>query len=374
MKLIFFIDPMSYGNLAVYDYNLLKYNNSHDVFFFGSAYYDYKKISSPTQFFPFFTYNKKKNKLSKVLSYIHSILYLSYLSFKHKPNIVHIQWIRLWAIDILFLIFLKLLKVKVVYTAHNVLPHESKKRTWIQYKYYYKILTTIIVHTEESKSKLVDLFSIDPLKISVIPHGLLDLCKDRGQVELMKKEINEKLKLDNKIVFSILGLQSFYKGSDLVCKLWAENEELHDSKYQLLFWGKNNNINTSAIKNIHNVSIVNRYLSNEEFLAAIQLTSVLLMPYRVISQSGVLLTAINESIPFLVSSAGSLKEPLDFANVGWYMGEANYENLQDSVVNIIRNESEIYNFKNNKEGWMVLQNKFSWDKISNNTFQLYSTI
>jgi len=370
--MIYFVDPMSYSNLAIYDYSLLCHNKDMDILFFGSSLYNYKKIAAPTKFIPLFNYNKKRTLLRKVLSYIQSICRLMVLVKKNKPDLIHIQWIKFWYLDILFLLYLKMLKIKVVYTAHNVVPHESVKYVWMQYKFYYKYTTDIIVHTYESKQRLIKDFSVPFNKIHVIPHGTLDLSSERTAVQIIKDKIKKELNIENQIVFSILGLQSFYKGSDMVVKLWAENIELHDkNKFYLLFLGKNNKIDTSSLENIENVNIVNQYISNEEFLAALQLTSVLLMPYRAISQSGVLLTAINESVPFLVSSAGSLSEPLSLAKVGWCMGEPNYENLKNSVLAIAKQKQEILKIKNDRKSWAILQKVFAWDNIAMETFRIY---
>lgn len=363
---------MSYGNLAVYDYSLLSHNQNIEILFFGSSLYDYKKNVLPTSFIPLFKYNKKKTSLKKAFSYTKSICSLMFRILKDKPRLIHIQWIKFWYVDIIFLFFLKILKIKIVFTAHNVVPHESTMYVCRQYKFYYKYVTDIIVHTKESKQRLEEDFFVPNKKINVIPHGTLDLCTDKEAVRITKESIKKSLNIADQIVFSMLGLQSFYKGSDMVVKMWARNVELHDkNKFILLFWGKNEKIDTSSIDNIENVNINNRYLTNEEFLAAMQLTSVLLMPYRDISQSGVLLTAINESIPFLVSSAGSLSEPLSLVKAGWSIGEPNYENLENHVLSIARKKQEIIDIKNDKESWIFLQNEFSWNSIALETFKIY---
>jgi glycosyltransferase involved in cell wall biosynthesis len=366
---------MSYANLAVYDYSLLKHNKDVTILFFGNSSYDYKRIVAPTNFIPLFKYNEKKTSIGKAFSYIKSICRLISSVKKNKPKLIHIQWIKLWCIDFIFLLYLKISRINVIYTAHNLIPHESAKSARVRYKLYYKYVTKIIVHTKESKQKLVEYFSLPSDKINVIPHGTLDLCSDKVVAQTIKEKIRKYLKIENQIVFSLLGIQSPYKGSDLVVKLWAENPELHnENKYQLLFWGHNNKIDTSPIEYIKNVSIVNRHLTDEEFLAAMKLTSVLLMPYRTISQSGVLLTAINESIPYIISSAGSLRESLSLAKTGWYMGDASYENLRNCVFSIIENKEDILIIKNDSASWSLLQKVFAWDNIAKETFNIYNSL
>lgn len=369
---MFYIDPQSYSNLALYDYNLLK-NLPHEteIIFCGSFLYN-QPIPKNVKFIPVFRYNKLQNNIFKLLSYWFSIIRLFMLVCKMKPDVVHIQWIRCFILDYLFLNLLKYKGIRIVYTAHNVLPHNSGNKYRNQFNKYYHKLDAIIVHSLISKQEIIDLFNVDETKIHVIRHGVLNYPIPQEKIWMRAEQLKKEIGIGNHIVFSVIGTMSFYKGCDLVVDLWKKNMALQDNdKYKLLIVGKNQGIGFSDIQHVKNVYIVDAYVDDESLLAYMSLTDVLLLPYRKISQSGVLLTAIAQCVPFVVSDAGGISEPLSLADVGWNMGDASLENLNKCVMNLIHSSEEIRLKKDNVEGWDRLQQLYSWNNIALETYNLY---
>ncbi len=372
---VFFIDPQSYNNLEVYDYNLLKKFSDIQIQFYANENFE-KEFCNGIKIHRLFKYTRYKFKIFKALDYSISIIILFLKTILQKPDIIHIQWIRLWVIDYMYLILVKsFTSVKIVYTAHNLLPHEPRKRDFLIYKRYYKLVDAIITHSNVTKDELARSFSLPVAKIHVIPHGLLEYSLDVNEVEKTKNNLMNKYSTPNRIVFASLGVQSFYKGSDLIMDVWKNNTILHDeAKYRLLILGKNNNIDFSSIKEISNVYIEDRFLSNNEFKAILGITDVLLMPYREISQSGVLLTAINERTPVLVTDIGALSEPLNIADIGWNIGKPEFKNLETNILKIILDTNSIKKKKNNTTGWNKIHEYYNWQQISIKTSLLYHSL
>lgn len=372
---LLYIDPQSYSNLALYDYNLLNGMQQSRIVFCGSILYD-QPIPDHVEFKPVFVYNKKKNNIAKLLSYVCSLFQIALVVRKYKPEVVHIQWLRVWAVDYLFMKWLQAKRCKVIFTAHNVLPHNSGKRYKKKYQQYYTAVNGIIVHTHRSKEELITDFALRPSKISVIPHGVLAF--PIAEEEIIQRVAELRKRGDSNpegiITFSLLGQQSYYKGADLVVQAWKELTELHDAdKYKLLMIGKNEQVDCSAIASLANVVIKNEFVSALDFQAYLAMTDVLLMPYRQISQSGVLLTAIHARTPFLVSDQGGLTEPLEIANVGWNLGsESSVEALKNILQEIITHPTAILQRKQNLLGWEKLHNFYNWQQIAKQTELLYS--
>ena len=152
---IFFIDPQSYNNLAIYDYNILKYNDKFNITFFGNSQYSYKPLKT-SKFSPIFKYSNKIGKIIKLLSYSISIFIIFIQILKKKPQLIHIEWIKTWEIDYTYLKILKLItKTKILYTAHNILPHESGNKLFDKYHKLYHLVDHIITHTYSSKEELI---------------------------------------------------------------------------------------------------------------------------------------------------------------------------------------------------------------------------
>src|SRR5208283_4800264 len=72
-----------------------------------------------------------------------------------KPDIVHVQWtplVRKMPFEIWFMSFVKRMQIKLVYTVHNVLPHDTGKRFVPVFKQVYREMDALICHTDEAKS------------------------------------------------------------------------------------------------------------------------------------------------------------------------------------------------------------------------------
>ena len=368
-KLIFYVDPMSYGNLGVYDFNLIDKMKSNKMFFFGNVNYDYKKFSTKIITSFIFSYSNKDKNFKKLASYLSSMIRLTKAVFVLKPETIHIQWIKFWFVDLMFVLILKIRNINVVYTAHNLLPHNTKKSDYIKYKIYYSLIDQIIVHSHTTQSEFKSIFNLFK-NIHVIEHGILDINISTNDASLAKTRISEELKLKDKVVFSVLGYQDYYKGCDIVRDMWCQQSFFYENdNFQLIIWGKNKGIDYSRLSDLMNVNIRDEYISNEEFVSIVQLSSVLIMPYRHISQSGLLLTAINEGTPVIVSKAGGLSELMKYGEVGEVMNDLSTTNLMSTIQNFI-NKSNMGVYNNSE--FVKVKKEFSWDKILVKTESLYS--
>lgn len=43
-RVVFYVDPMSYNNLSIYDCSLLKNIKGYDIYYYGSIHYDRDKL------------------------------------------------------------------------------------------------------------------------------------------------------------------------------------------------------------------------------------------------------------------------------------------------------------------------------------------
>lgn len=370
-KKLVFIDPQSYNNLATYDRSLLEQFKDYSVDFFGNTLYA-EYVPGNVRFSPVFSYSTKSSAVSKAISYIRSLRSIMSRIKKEKPSHVHIQWLRLWEIDYLFLKWLQKRGIKVVFTAHNILPHDSGDKYRNKYLKYYNAVDHIIVHTSVTKRELVDSFGIPADKISVIRHGILSTTLDDEAISECQKHLSNELGTDNKIVFSSLGFQSLYKGTDNIINAWLSSPLLYDNPtVMLLLAGKNSNVDYSKISQLGNVRIIDRKVSDTEFSALVNLSSVVLLPYRTISQSGLLLTALSQNKPVIVSDAGGLSEPLAIANVGWNIGKSSVDGLGDLMVRLSKHPEEIRSIADDSKRFEAIKDAYSWTRIASETERVY---
>lgn len=371
---VFYIDPQSYSNLSRYDSGVLQNMPENSVVFYGSSLWDASPLRN-TGMNLVFNYNKYRNPAIKGFSYLSSVFKIAHDIIKDRPKVVHIQWLRLFPIDWLFLKFLKSRGIKVIFTAHNILPHDSGTKFESEYRRYYQTVDRIIVHSPKTKDELIDMFGIDADKINVIPHGPLDIYNNEDGVRQRTDQLRRQYSLDGKIVFCSLGIQSPYKGTDLLIDAWLGSPELKDNpSCHLFIVGRNDGIDYSKIKAVDNVTVLDERVSDLDFTSFLRLSSVALFPYRTISQSGALFTAIQNRTPVLVSDAGGLSDPLSYAKVGWCLGHASAVNIAKWLCNLVENPDELHSVQKDTDAFDTVNRIYSWDHISDMTLDLYNSL
>lgn len=362
MKL-FYIDPQSYNNLADYDKYLLENINIEKEYFCSTqlpfAEVNYAKVNKV------FSYNKYKG-IKKIISYIKSVLILFFRVKKERPDIIHYQWFKIPFFD---LYILKKIKkhfplVKIVHTAHNTLPHDSGAKYIKIYKKIYESVDNIIVHADDTKMELVKMFGINGDKVSVIPHGFLPRTKKMDYV-----------KDSNKITFSFIGFLSDYKGLDLLINAWVNNDNILNNKgCRLIIAGAGELDCLKLIPNDKNIIVENYFHSDDELTKIIAETDIAILPYRKISQSGVLLTYLAEHIPVIVSNIGGLIQPFEIGTVGWVMEKLSTEELEKLLLEVINNRSLLDNITDDKALWSKIDQFYDWNRIGYITEELYKRI
>lgn len=375
---LYLIDPQSYSNLELYDKNLLKNIDCKEKILLGNNKFK-DKVITDFKFKTLYNYSDKKH-IFKFFSYLISQIKLLFILKNNQPDIIHIQWFRLPILDYFLLKTIKKLlpKSKIVFTAHNVLPHNTGNKYKKIYNKIYNLVDGIIVHTNRSKEEIIDGFNISSDKINVIPHGLLKLNYDENNTNEIKNEFYENNNLDDKIVLGFIGSIRKNKGIELLLDLWEENEFLNSNEDIILLIAgscKNDQLKNriEEISNYNNVITDIRFLPLDNFAAYMKVTDVILLPYFNISQSGVLLSVLAEKKPVLVSDRGGLTDPFEIGKTGWII-EPTKSNLKDCLKKIINNKNEIRKIKNDDELWTKVQQYYSWEDIGKKTTAFYESL
>ena len=144
---IIYIDPQSYHNLSVYDYHVLT-ALALPVLYLCSSCYDYKPVQGVVQK-PVFSYNRIGNPLLKALSYAASLVRVARCIMRTRPRVVHVQWMKMPAVELPLYCWLRhRCGFRLVYTAHNVLPHNASASVAGTYPRIYRRADALIVHAE----------------------------------------------------------------------------------------------------------------------------------------------------------------------------------------------------------------------------------
>ncbi|MBR0037200.1 MAG: glycosyltransferase family 4 protein [Bacteroidales bacterium] len=372
---VYYIDPQSYNNLSLYDYSLLQHISKDDelIYYYSDMYQ--LTVFPPADCRCRFHYSQKKG-LAKAFSYVRSIWGIFRDAWREKPDVVHVQWIRLWLVDYLFAWLLQRRGIRIVHTAHNLLPHVRYRGDAWQYRKYYQLSDALIVHNECTRDEMMATMHIDAQKIHVIRHGMLESLIPEAEVLPRGKQLRKDFGIgENVILFCSLGVQKPYKGTQEVVEAWGQHPELHDNPAcHLLIAGRNHGLDYTSLASCKNVTILDEMLTDLDFEAWLSQTQVLLLPYRRISQSGLIFSAVHRRTPVLVTSVGGLSEILQIGRIGWNIGRLEDNRLGQEMVRLVSHPEEIAQMQQREAEFQKIESAFSWTHIGEETSALYSEI
>ncbi|WP_414620693.1 glycosyltransferase family 4 protein [Calothrix sp. CCY 0018] len=300
-----------------------------------------------------------------------------------KPHILHLHWLHplfvrsnwlksLIRLTILIteLYILRLMGVKIVWTAHNLKNHDSLylKFDQICTRFIAKISHGIIAHSHTAKAEIIKTLDIkDRNKIFVVPHGNYIGYYDNniGRVEARKK-----LNIPNqKIVMLLLGSIRSNKG---VLELIEAFKRLKQEKVELLVAGKPANkefeqLIKQKISEHENIQLKSGFVPDEEIQTYMNACDVVVFPYQEILTSGAVFLAMSFSKPCIAPRNCCLGEVLDHDGAFLYNSDCQ-DGLLQAMEYVINNQSKLINMGKHN---LQLAEQFNWSKVADMTIKLY---
>jgi glycosyltransferase involved in cell wall biosynthesis len=291
-------------------------------------------------------------------------------------DLVHFQWLLHYKTDIIFLGIIKKLGPKVIYTAHNILPHRSGKIHYDNLHKIYNKVNIILVHGESIKEEFTSLFKDFKSKINIQHHGAFagqDLSYDK---KLVDNEIIVRLNKSEKIMI-FFGNIFYNKGVDRLAKIWL-NLFKDEQSYLLIIAGRKDNrykeldrIEPELIA-CSNIIYIDHFIENNLLNFLIDQSQLVLLPYRYASMSGVLFTAAECRKPVLSTKTGAIEEYLiDGENS--FLVDNNDLAYAEKLKYIIENISEEKLSQMGANLHDYIRQNFSWENIGHelveNTYQ-----
>lgn len=299
------------------------------------------------------------------INYIYVFLFFALTS----QDVLHIQWLPFMEFTGGEHLFLKILRIfnprlKILLTIHNIYPHCISNNQRENYKKRFKKIdkwiSGYIIHLQNSKKKIVDEFGIPSEKIYVAYMGIIP----GGITQTINKS-------DGKKHIIMFGLMNRYKGADLLVKSLKRLDKEKLKKISVKIIGKteediyNENINDA---NLLGIEWINRYVSNQELTDSISNSDMIILPYRNITQSAVLLSALSYKKVVLTSDLPSFKETLEGYPDDYFFKTENVESLSSLLSRYIENEIDE---KKVLEIVERLNKKYTWNESARQMLLAY---
>lgn len=362
------IEPVGgHGGLDYYDYGL-SYGlgeSGCEVYYFTCKQTnrrDYPNVQTKYTFGNIWD----QNRLLKGFYFFWGYFY-SFLLARYKGcQCVHLHFFDLELLNNLVLVLAKkFFQFKIIVTIHDVESFKggtsnNKKQEILD------LIDQIIVHNNFSRNELIAK-GAKQQKIHVIPHG--NYLSFIEELEYKPNKNSESLEL---LFFGqikeVKGLNILLEAIALVVK---KNKNIH-----LTIVGRpwhDNMEKYDRIINKHNLSpyITTRYefIPYEEVSKYFLETDLVVLPYKRIYQSGVLLLSMSYGRPVLTSDLDPFQEIITHNKTGLLFESENEYDLADQICSIARNSDKLIYIRNN--AIETLKSKFDWNDIGEMTKSVY---
>lgn len=293
-----------------------------------------------------------------------------------RRRIVHFHLFNVGLL-VSFGIFLsKLLRRKTVITAHDVEPFASTFKLPFLSTWVYRAADKIIAHNEISKTELTRCFNIEFSKIEVIPSGnYIHTTKDAPSKESARTQL--MLGTTKKVIL-FFGQIKKVKGLDLLLEAMPALIEKYPDLL-LLIAGRPWKTSFSKYRKIidelglsANCITHIRFISDEELPYYYMASDLVVLPYKRIYQSAVVLMAMSFGKPVLASDLPGMTDIISSEKVGLLFKSGNRESLIERLDYALMDESRLNAIADG--GLHLMRNSFDWVNVGTRTRFLYRSL
>jgi glycosyltransferase involved in cell wall biosynthesis len=290
------------------------------------------------------------------------------------PDVIHFHSTNTSAIA--FLAGLRVLRIPLVATAHVVTPHEPVRFQDVLYGRLHRLSHLTVAHSAFDKRRLIDEFDLDPDRVVVIPHGEYGFferqadCADRDTARRRLGLGSE----DEVVLF--FGYIREYKGLDLLFDAWPAVMEARP-KARLVVAGDAGRLGSGLRQELlalaGRLNAVHRfgYIPFSEVAGYFAAADAVAMPYRRVSQSGVLYLALSLGVPVVATEVGALPEVLTDGDSALLVPPESPDALAEALIRLL-GDRELGDRL--ARGGRSLADRHSWPSIADSTEAAFSRI
>ena len=198
-----------------------------------------------------------------------------------------------------------------------------------------------VVHSPADRELIGKAYGIERERITVIPHGIYDHYE-----RIPKDEARAAIGVEEEFVILFFGLLRPYKGVRYLVKAFERLPEgvLKESRLLIVGepWEDREAIELARRSEVKDrITVVDRYVSDDEVSLYFSASDVLVLPYTRASQSGVAHIGMFFGLPIIASEVGGLKESL-----GKYEGarfvELSVEEIAEGLTEVFERRGRRY--------------------------------
>lgn len=279
---------------------------------------------------------------------------------KERPDLILIQWWHPYFAPCYYLLSLCLKKIPIVFTCHNVFPHERFPFDRFLTNLTLKRGTGFIVQSHLDEA---DLLTIKPNADYVVtPHPTYNAFKMQN---ISKAKARDFLHISSETpVLLFFGFVREYKGLNyLIDAMPLIKNQIPDVSLWIVgdfddqrdnYIGKINNLGLQ-----NNIHLVEGYIPDQEVEPYFAAADLVVLPYISATQSGIAQIAYGFEKPVVVTDVGGLPDVVEDGKTGYIVPSRNSEAIAHAVLRFFHEDQRI-NWTQNIQN---KSNDFSWETM-----------
>lgn len=286
-------------------------------------------------------------------------------------RIAHFHIFQINALELFNVLLAKLLLTRVVITAHDV---EAFRGEWSLVKSsVYGLADCVIAHNQVSQRELIRVLQLPESKIYVIPHGnYLGQVGELTGVAQARARLN--LQADSKVLL-FFGQIKEVKGLELLLDALAVVKETIPEVVLVIagkMWGQEFSVYQAQIDRLglagHCVSHI-RYIPDDQVAAYYIAADLVVLPYKKIYQSGVILMAMSYGKPVLASDLDGMKEVIEDQVTGFLFRSGDTQDLSAKLTSVLADRLQMASVA--AKGRDLMRSRYGWAHIGRLTAECY---
>ena len=309
-----------------------------------------------------FFLKEKKGSVTNIFNFLYAHFRVLFICKKDKIRWVILHLFSAASKDYFSYFVIKLFKINIITIVHDIesLSNEDNPR---YRKKMYNWSSALVVHNKTSKKLILPSLS-EPYesKLVIIPHGnYIDFISADNSGNAFFPTLHFEKGVNYLLFF---GQIKPAKGLDILLKAMAILPE----NYKLIIAGRPHRDNFQEYESIiRELKITDkviqfiRFITDGERDFLFKHCDALILPYRKIFQSGVLLLSMSYGLPVVASDLPANQEIIQNKKTGMLFEEGNSADLAEKIIELF-SRSSLNIIKQNAAD--VVQNKFSWQQIA----------
>jgi glycosyltransferase involved in cell wall biosynthesis len=294
-----------------------------------------------------------------------------------RPAVIHVQTLFTARKDWLLFLLCRWLGIKIILTAHNVMPHEEFERKAFFMRRAMRIMyascRAIIAHSAFSREQLMRSFGVPAGRIRIIPHGNYLFART---AEIPGEEARRQLGIpQGKTVFLHFGALRRYKGIDVLLEAFKQLRLANESVF-LVLAGKPMHLDEEYFRRLiaglglqEDVLFKPGYVHFKDIAAFFFASDAAVFPYIRTDTSGALQLAYAFGKPVIATQVGGIPEDVENNRNGILVAPGDPLTLKLGMEVLVSHPQSLVAM--GRRSFALAQERFSWTRIAVSTAALY---